>query len=141
MPAGYSGTPLAKKLGFKPGFRASLVGEPADFRAQLVDLPAGVEFLGARAGELDLAMLFVGRARGLKTNFAKLAARVRPFGMLWVAWPKRASGVATDVVFETVQRVGLDAGLVDIKVCAIDQVWTGLKFVVRLADRPKSAAK
>lgn len=141
MLAGYSGTPLVKKLGFKPGFRAHVVREPAEFGPQLIGLPGDVEFVGPRAGELDIAILFATRAAEVKRDFAPLAKRLVSNGMLWVAWPKKASGVATDVDFDVVQGTGLREGLVDVKVCAIDEVWTGLKFVRRLADRPKSAAR
>ncbi|MCA1630173.1 MAG: DUF3052 domain-containing protein [Acidobacteria bacterium] len=136
--AGYSGTPLVKKLGFKEGFRAALVGAPPNFSDELIDLPGGVEFVKPAGRSLDLVVLFVeGRADLLK-SFEKLAARLAPAGMLWVAWRKKSSGAQTDLDENVVRETGLEAGLVDTKVCAIDETWSGLRFVRRLRDRPES---
>jgi len=85
---------------------------------------------------LDIILFFVTTERTLAKDFAKLAARLTANGMIWIAWPKKSSGVATDLSFERVQRIGLDAGLVDVKICAVDDTWSGLKFVYRLKDRP-----
>jgi len=133
--AGYSGTPLVKKLGVAEGSRVSLVGAPPGFPALLAPLPDGVRFLGSRAASLDLVLLFVERSAVLEQRIEREAGRLVPAGMLWVAWPKRASKRATDVTEDVVRRIGLDAGLVDVKVCAIDEVWSGLKLVRRLRDR------
>lgn len=133
--AGYSGTPLAKKLGIKEGSRVALINAPRDFESTLVELPDGVEFIKRPTKSLDIILLFVLTERALARDFAKLAARLTANGMIWIAWPKKSSGVATDLSFERVQRIGLDAGLVDVKICAIDETWSGLKFVYRLKDR------
>lgn len=139
MTAGYSGTPLVKKLGIKEGFRASLVGAPNDFRSELEDLPSGVSFVTSVQADLDFIMFFAKTSTELTANFSRLAARLKPTGMLWIAWPKKASGVATDLTDAVVRQTGLDAGLVDVKVCAVNQIWSGLKFVIRVKDRPKNA--
>lgn len=133
--AGYSGTPLAKKLGIKEGTRIALVNAPRDFASTLNELPDGVEFIKRPAKSVDIILLFVLTEPELARDFAKLAARLTANGMIWIAWPKKSSGVATDLSFERVQRIGLDAGLVDVKICAIDETWSGLKFVYRLKDR------
>ena len=140
-PAGYSGTPLAKKLGIKPGSRYSTPGAPADFAATLRPLPEDTALVGAR-GKTDLVLLFELSASKLPKTFAAQAKRLPPDGALWVAWPKKSSGVATDLTFDIVRETGIAAGLVDVKVCAVDETWSGLKFVVRVADRPpRSAAR
>jgi hypothetical protein len=133
--AGYSGTPLVQKLGIRPDARVHFAHAPADFDETIGPLPAGVELLGGTAKNLDLALLFVTDKTALTKQFAKLAARLQPAGMLWVAWPKKASGVSTDLTENIVREVGLAAGLVDVKVCAIDDTWSGLKFVYRRKDR------
>lgn len=133
--AGYSGTPLVQKLGFKPGHRLAFVAAPPEFAAALGPLPDDVGLVGPTAKQLDAVVLFVTAAADLRKQFGKLATRLVPNGMLWVAWPKKASGVATDLTENVVRDIGLDAGLVDVKVCAIDATWSGLKFVIRLRDR------
>ena len=133
--AGYSGTPLPKKLGIKEGSRIALVNAPKDFLATLGELPHNVEFIKRPAKSLDIILFFVTTEQALARDFAKLASRLNANGMIWIAWPKKSSGVATDLLFESVQRIGLDAGLVDVKICAIDETWSGLKFVYRLKDR------
>ncbi|MEQ8766362.1 MAG: DUF3052 domain-containing protein [Planctomycetota bacterium] len=133
--AGYSGTPLAKKLGVKEGGRVVLLGAPGGFEETLEPLPPGVQVMRRAVGAIDVAVLFVKRGADLQKRFEKVAALLTPAGGLWIAWPKKSSGVATDLSFELVQSVGLAAGLVDNKVCAIDDVWSGLRFVRRKADR------
>ncbi|HET6670374.1 MAG TPA: hypothetical protein VFH15_09095 [Pyrinomonadaceae bacterium] len=133
--AGYSGTPLLKKLGVKPGFRVALVGAPRNFKEELGTLPATAKFTSATANSLDLILAFVSSERELKLKFGPLAAKLQRDGMIWVAWPKKSSGVATDLTFNNVQRIGLDVGLVDVKICAVNEIWSGLKFVYRLKDR------
>lgn len=136
MSAGYSGTPLVKKLGIREGARLALLGAPDDFDRTLGELPAGVRLSRSlRARDLDVIVLFVDRMRALQDRFPRAAARLDRAGGLWVAWPKKASGVATDVDENRVRKVMLDTGLVDNKVCAIDAVWSGLRAVYRLADR------
>jgi hypothetical protein len=134
--AGYSGTPLAQKLGFKAGFRAALVNPPKDFEKELGALPAHVEiFVKNFRKPLDLVVLFTDSQQNLKREFPRLAQKLRSNGMLWISWPKRSSGVATDLSENIIREIGLDAGLVDVKVCAINDIWSGLKFVYRLKDR------
>lgn len=134
--AGYSGTPLAKKLGIKEGSRILLVNPPETFQSELGELPEDVVFVKRATNAIDIILFFVLTERELARDFAKLAARLVANGMIWIAWPKKSSGVATDLVFDSVQRIGLNAGLVDVKICAVDEIWSGLKFVYRLKDRP-----
>ncbi len=134
--AGYSATPLAKKLGIKERSRIALVNEPRNFRETLGDLASGVAFVGESAKNIDLILCFVRSQSELSKRFSKLSSKLAPAGMLWVAWPKKASGVASDLSDGVVREIGLAAGLVDTKVCAIDEVWSGLRFVIRLKDRP-----
>jgi hypothetical protein len=131
--AGYSGTPLVAKLGIKPGARAQFVNPPSDFSKTLGPLPDGVS--QRSRGELDFGVLFVSQTRELPKKFAALRDRLASNGMLWVAWPKKTSGVVSDLTEGVVREIGLEAGLVDVKVCAIDATWSGLKFVWRLRDR------
>jgi hypothetical protein len=134
--AGYSGTPLPGKLGIKPGHRLALVGAPAAFAATLGALPPGVlTRTDLRGRELDVVVLFATARAELERRFSGAAARLAQAGGLWIAWPKKASGVATDLTEGVVREVGPAAGLVDNKVCAIDEVWSGLRFVIRLVDR------
>jgi hypothetical protein len=134
--AGYSGTPLAKKLGFKEGFRTGLVNPPKGIQKELAPLPSGVEIsVGNLPKPLDLIVLFAESQKMLKTEFPRLARKLVENGMLWIAWPKKASLIASDLSGNIVRDIGLAAGLVDVKVCAINDVWSGLKFVYRLEDR------
>lgn len=133
--AGYSGTPLARKLGIKAGARVLADGAPADFVEALRPLPEGVRVLQRAAGPLDVVVLFAADRARLQRRFRALMSRLRANGGLWVAWPKRSSGVMTDLSDGVVRAHGLDAGLVDNKVCAIDDTWSALRFVVRVADR------
>ncbi len=130
---GYSGTPLVDKLGIRPGARVQLVSQPEDFAALLGPLPDGSQV--AVRGVLDFAMLFVKSQSDLRKRFARLRDRLESNGMLWVAWPKKTSGVETDLTEGIVREFGLESGLVDVKVCAVDDTWSGLKFVRRLKDR------
>ena len=134
--AGYSSTPLAKKLGIKEGSRIGLVNAPKGFQSELGELPDNVEFVARLTNSLDIILFFVLTQRELARDFSKLAKKLVANGMIWIAWPKKSSGVTTDLSFESVQRIGLDAGLVDVKICAVDDTWSGLKFVYRLKDRP-----
>ena len=135
--AGYSQTPLLKKLGIKPGVRVTLVHSPQGFKEELGTLPEGVKLVSSTSGSLDFILLFVSSERELQETFAVLAANLSVNGMIWIAWPKKSSGVVTDLSFTNVQRIGLDAGLVDVKICAVNEIWSGLKFVYRLKDRGK----
>jgi hypothetical protein len=131
---GYSGTPLPKKLGIKSGFRVWLANAPAEVRAELREAMAECEVV-QQAGALDFAMMFTKSRTELAREFSRIAKRLTPAGMLWVSWPKKSSGVATDLDENVVRMIGLDAGLVDVKVCAVTEVWSGLKFVRRVKDR------
>jgi hypothetical protein len=133
---GYSGTPLPRKLGLKKGGTIVLIGAPPNFARHLTPLPAGAEIIRRPSSPMRLVLFFVIERAQLESHFRALAAQLDPAGMLWVAWPKKASGVATDLDENVVRKVGLVAGLVDNKVCAIDDVWSGLRFQYRLKDRP-----
>ena len=132
---GYSGTPLPKKLGIKDGFRVCFVGEPAEVRAGLKTSLAGCTTASDGKDPLDFAMVFSKSKTEVTKEFNRIARLLAPAGMLWVIWPKKSSGVATDLDENIVREVGLAAGLVDVKVCAVTEVWSGLKFVRRVKDR------
>jgi hypothetical protein len=134
--SGYSGTPLPRKLGIKPGSRLALVGAPPDFAATLGELPPGVAVRSRAQGPCDVIVAFFERATEFERRLPVLKRALDYAGGLWIAWPKRASGVETDLGESLVRDAGLAAGLVDNKVCAIDETWSGLRFVYRLADRP-----
>ncbi len=128
---GYSGTPLVRKLGVKTGMRMVLLGAPSDFLDLLVPMPGDVSVLTRLPGSADLVMTFVTRRGDLAARIGALRAAVAPAGMIWVAWPKKASGVPTDITEDVIREVVLPMGLVDVKVCAVDQTWSGLKLVIR----------
>ena len=133
MPAaGYSGTPLFKKLGVKPGHRVLARRSPVPWDELAPGLPADVK-LSVRKGKgpYDLVHLFTKKRAELEAELPELMARIERDGMIWVSWPKKASGVATDVTEDTVRAVALPLGLVDVKVCAVDETWSGLKLVIR----------
>jgi hypothetical protein len=132
---GYSGTPLPRKLGIKEQFRVALFDLPADVGAELEEAFASCQLSRDR---LDFAMIFVKSRAALEKQFSRFAKRLVPTGMLWVSWPKKSSGVATDLDENLVREIGLNAGLVDVKVCAVTDVWSGLKFVIRVKDRRPS---
>jgi hypothetical protein len=134
--AGYSGTPLPKKLGIKERFHVLLLDPPADVKAELKTSVATCQIVKDGRVPLDFAMIFVKSAADLKKHFSRIAEMLAPAGMLWVSWPKKASGVATDLTENDVRSIGLQAGLVDVKVCAVNEIWSGLKFVIRVKDRP-----
>lgn len=133
--AGYSGTPLARKLGIKPEARVGLVGAPDGFDEVVGELPPGVTVSRRLRGSFDVVVAFFVRRPELERRLPALKGALDQAGGLWVAWPKRSSGIATDLGDGPVREVGLAAGLVDNKVCAIDETWSGLRFVYRLADR------
>jgi hypothetical protein len=130
-----SSTPLSKKLGIREGSRLFVTGAPEGFDAVLGPLPGDVRRLGRAGRSLDVVVLFATRAQELRTRFAALAGGLAATGRLWVAWPKKASPVSTDLDFATVQRIGLDVGLVDNKSGSITDDFQGLQFVYRLKDR------
>jgi hypothetical protein len=133
----YSGTPLPKKLGIPESARVYVTGAPEGFDAALGPLPTGVERLGRAGTAVDVVLLFVTRERDLRSRFAKLAAGLDPAGRLWVAWPKKTATLPSDLDFDTVQRIGLDAGLVDNKSASITEEFQGVQFVYRLKDRTR----
>jgi hypothetical protein len=137
--AGYSGTPLAQKLGIRADHQVALVNPPEAFARTLGPLPEGVTLSPNLDGDdlLDVIVLFTANRSELRRKFTACVAHLTPAGGLWVAWPKKASGVATDLTENVVRAEGLAAGLVDNKVCAVDETWSGLRFVFRLKDRPR----
>ena len=134
--AGYSGTPLAKKLGIREGARVAVLRAPVEFERSL-DLPNGVSVKREARGRFDVMIYFVKSHRELTRRFSALARALEPDGGLWIAWPKKTSGVATDLSENPIRDIGVANGLVDNKVAAIDETWSGLRFVYRVADRPK----
>lgn len=137
---GYSGTPLPKKLGLKPKFRIAFFQLPAEVKTALQETLSRCLLLKAgknSSDQLDFAMIFVRSQADMNEQFPRFARRLAPAGMLWVSWPKKTSGVVTDLNENDVMRIGLAAGLVDVKVCAVTEVWSGLKFMIRVKDRAK----
>ena len=135
MSAGYSGTPLVRKLGIKPQARLGLISAPEDFLVLLGELPEDVSVRSRARGPLEVIVAFFLDRSELVRRLPALKAALDQAGGLWIAWPKRASGVATDVTENVVRELGLAAGLVDNKICAIDGTWSGLRLVYRLRDR------
>jgi hypothetical protein len=132
----YSETPLYRKLGIKEGHRAVALSAPRTFEALLGELPSGARLGNRLAAETDVVVLFVTKLGDLERRLPRAADKLDRAGGLWVAYPKRSSGIPTDLTFAAVQSAGLDAGLVDNKSCAIDAAWSGVRFVYRLRDRP-----
>ena len=132
--AGYSGKPLVAKLGIKPDARIAILHAPRGYERTLGKLPQ-VRRSANAAGPLDFVQFFTNEKRELERRFAALARSLAPAGMLWISWRKKASGVATDLTEDVIRAIGLAHGLVDVKVAAVDEVWSGLKFVRRLKDR------
>ncbi|HEY8002261.1 MAG: DUF3052 domain-containing protein [Vicinamibacteria bacterium] len=133
--AGYSGTPLPKKLGIKEGATVAFSAPPPEFAAALGELPDAVTVKGRAVAPLDVAVAFFTRRAQLQRRLAALGRAIFPAGGLWIAWPKRSSGVVTDLTEDVIRELALAAGLVDTKVCAIDETWSGLRLVYRLKDR------
>ena len=131
LATGYSGTPLARKLGLKEGCTVAILGEPAGYRALLAPVPAGVEFTSRATGTTDIAHAFVTARAELVVHLQSLRKTLKPDAALWISWPKKASKVPTDITEDTIRELALPLGFVDIKVCAVDAVWSGLKLVVR----------
>jgi Protein of unknown function (DUF3052) len=138
---GYSGTPLARKLGIKDNFRVALLHVPDEVKTELRDALDKCRIQSSRGPtgtDLDFIFLFAKSRAGLELELMPAAEALAPAGMLWISWPKKTSGVATDLTGDVVRQSGLDAGLVDIKVCAVTEVWSGLKFVIPVKNRPKA---
>jgi hypothetical protein len=130
-PAGYSGTPLARKLGMDTGTRVLLRHPPANYDDLVSPLPAGVVFEKALSAKTDLIHVFTDRRAVLEAELAHLREAMRPDATIWVSWPKKSSRVLTDITEDTIREIALPIGLVDVKVCAVSDVWSGLKLVVR----------
>jgi len=133
--AGYSGTPLIKKLGIKEGYVMYVYRAPTDYFNWLSPLPKGVEVKASATGQFDFIHVFVREQDVFKKEFVNAQKHLKKEGMLWVSWPKKASKVPTDLDENIIRDFGLRKGLVDVKVCAVDEIWSGLKFVVRVKDR------
>lgn len=138
MPSGYSGTPTAKKLGIRPGVAVIVLGAPDDYAALVDGLPDGFAWRTTLRGSADLVHVFVTKAAVLERRIGELRRTIAPDGAIWVSWPKKASKVPTDVTEDVIRRIALANGLVDVKVCAIDATWSGLKLVVPVAQRAKA---
>jgi hypothetical protein len=132
---GYSGTPLPKKLGIKAGFRTFFVDPPPEVLAELQPALQECERVQQAKHPLDFAMLFTTSRKQLEKEFPRITKSLASAGMLWIGWPKKSSGVKSDLDENVVRETGLGAGLVDVKVCAVTDVWSGLKFVRRVKDR------
>ena len=135
--AGYSKTPLAKKLGFKPGFVVQIVQAPDYYFDLFEQLPEDIEFLHEGDRKKDLIHFFTKYGDELSDALPSLRDQLKETGMLWISWPKKSSGVACDIDGNSVRSLGLRYGLVDIKVCAVDNTWSGLKFVIPVKSRSK----
>lgn len=137
MMAGYSGTPLAKKLGIAAGSRIFLSDTPKNYMELVAPLPEGVQVVRKIDGETDIVHIFSTKKARLKAALKDSLSKLRQDASIWVSWPKKASKVPTDVTEDTIREVALPMGLVDIKVCAVDEVWSGLKLVLRKKNRTK----
>jgi hypothetical protein len=135
MPAGYSGTPLAKKLGYTSGQRVFLDNAPGNYLELVAPLPEGVEFVKKITNDLDMIHLFTDRAETIEARLPIYLKKIKPDGVIWVSWPKKASKVPTDVTENVVRDLALATVLVDVKVCAFDEVWSALKLVIRVKER------
>ena len=135
MPAGYSNRRLVEKLGIRQDARVAILNAPDGYDRTLGPLPDGVIRAASARGPLDLVQFFTAHRGELSRRFPTLAKALHPAGALWISWPKQASGVPTDLDENVVRAIGLANGLVDVKVCAVDEIWSGLKFVRRLKDR------
>ena len=135
---GYSGTPLPKKLGLKNRYRVAFLDLPSEVRKELKDALATCRM--AKRGPFDFVQIFVKSRAELRKQFELFSLQLEPSGMLWVSWPKKTSGISTDLTESEVRDIGLELGLVDVKVCAVTEIWSGLKFVIRVKDRPKKTS-
>jgi hypothetical protein len=133
--AGYSGTPLVKKLSFKAGYKIAILNAPAQYWETLGKLPPDVTVSTGLADSMDFIQFFTTSREILVHEFPRLKQALAPAGILWISWPKRAAKVPTDLSEDIIRAIGLEHGLVDVKVAAVDEVWSGLKFVYRLKDR------
>ena len=129
--AGYSGTPLAKKLGIKSGHFLVVIGAPGDYRSQLEPLPEGVQMTGAISNAANVIHLFTTKRSALEKNLLLLRSTMSPEACLWVSWPKKSSKVATEISEDTIRAFARPLGFIDVKVCAVTEIWSGLKLVIR----------
>jgi hypothetical protein len=134
-PPGYSGTPLARKLGIAADSRVLALHPPDGYVEWLSPLPPGVRFESRVSADVDVVHLFVDRRADLKSQLEDLRGRIAPAAAVWVSWPKKASKVPTDITEDTIRALALPIGFVDVKVCAVSEVWSGLKLVIRKALR------
>jgi hypothetical protein len=141
VPAGYSRRRLVEKLDLKPGSRAHLRGAPPDYMELLGDLPEGVELRRTLRSPVNFIQAFFTAEGKLARELPSLRDALQPGGSLWISWPKKASGVATDITEDVVRRIALANGLVDVKVCAVDELWSGLKLMFRRKDRERMTRK
>lgn len=130
-PSGYSGKPLSRKLGIKEDQQVVLVNPPDGFLRQLRNMPHGVQFVGKPNAMVDIVHVFVTQREALSTQLVELRAILKPDACIWVSWPKKASKVPSTVTEDTIRELALPLGLVDVKVCAVDEVWSALKLVIR----------
>ena len=137
--SGYSGTPLAKKLGYKPGMAAVATSAPEDYLAMLAPLPSGISFAKAASSETDLVHIFLTEREELAKQLGALRKKLKPEATVWVSWPKKASKVPTSITEDVIRQEALPLGFVDVKVCAVTEVWSGLKLVVRKELRARNA--
>ncbi len=135
MPPGYSGTPLVKKLGIKEGVVVLPLEAPGEYRAWLGSLPARVRFVPTLDATVDIVHVFAVRRSKLTFHLQRLRKSIRPDAAVWVSWPKKASKVATDITEDVIRDIALPLGLVDVKVCAVTDVWSGLRLVIRKSER------
>ena len=135
---GYSGTPLVRKLGIKAGFRVKTKNAPDKYQSWLQPLPEDVVISSRLRGEIDLWHLFTTKRRELEQQLKLAQQQIRQDGMIWVSWPRKSSGVPSEITEDTVREGALPRGLVDIKVCAVDDIWSGLKLVIRKEKRKKN---
>jgi hypothetical protein len=133
--AGYSGTPLAQKLGIKTGQKVVTINAPAGYAKLLAPLPEGVSFTGKASAGVGFVHLFSSERKALEKELKRLRKTIADTGILWVSWPKKSSGVATDVTEGIIREVALPLGFVDIKVCAVNETWSGLKLMIRRENR------
>lgn len=139
--AGYSGTPLAKKLGIQEGAKLHLVQAPKDYQRLIAPVPSGVSVASRMSGDVDVVHIFSTQKSQLLKALGACLDKLKPNAAIWVSWPKKASKVATDITEDTIRAIALPMGLVDIKVCAVDEVWSGLKLVIRKENRKPAAGQ
>jgi hypothetical protein len=139
--SGYSGTPLPRKLGIRPNARLYLEGAPADYHRLVAPLPAGVQFVPRIDAATDLVHLFATRRALLERALSAARRTMRPDAVIWISWPKKTAALKSDVSEDVIRELALPLGLVDIKVCAIDDTWSGLKLMLRRSERPEATPR